>query len=643
MKIHRRLITLVGLGMLLIIAITVFSLQSITTVFTSASKNVRMTSLKVQRMWTIEKNIDAMVLAVHDFVGSGRPGDRDAYQAARSSVQAALDELAAMQLTEQDMKVLASVMDDFRALEKKARRIFALPEPQGAQQVVARNLIIEMNGLVEWLAKDIEQYKKESGRAMDELSVLIGRTNARINAILALILITSVGFLFGFGLYMYRNVTVPLGALWNGAEAISRGDLDHRMEVRGQGDIVRLGERFNEMANKLKNSYADLERKLLDRTNELAALNSVALALGHAGSLTDVLQRSLEKVLESLSGFEPRGGVFLCEPEGNRLRLVAYRGLSPEFVERERTIAMGECLCGSVAETGELLYTKEGCRDPRHLHSGAGDAHSHIIIPIKSRGIVLGVMFLYPDREYELKSSDIHLLDTVGAELGIAVENLRLYSEVKESSEKYWDLFENSRDMLCIVDIDGRFLVVNKAVERFLDHANVDLVDKDVGMFLSPADADLVKRALRGEPLVDRQPLEFEITRKDGSRAFVEVIARKIADKHTPAAYQVAARDVTERRTLREMLVSAERLAAIGQVGIAVRHEINNPLTTVIGNTELLLERYDGDDSELAVRLRVVLDNALRIAEIVKRLEEIKKETTVEYTRGVKMTNLKKG
>ena len=62
-------------------------------------------------------------------------------------------------------------------------------------------------------------------------------------------------------------------------------------------------------------------------------------------------------------------------------------------------------------------------------------------------------------------------------------------------------------------------------------------------------------------------------------------------------------------------------MGAIGQVGVAMRHEINNPLTTVIGNIELLMERYEEKDKELVTRLETILNNALRIAEIVKRLE----------------------
>ena len=643
MKIHRRLIALVGLGMLLVLSITVLSLQSITAVFSQTTKSVSTVSLKVQRLWKVEKDLAGMSMHVHDFIATGGDAERAAYEASRAAVRGTLDELAGMDLDKRDRAILESILDDFAALGKKASRIFSLSDPGGTQHMIAHNLMLEMDGLVEWLGKDIDKYKERSAEEMDELDSRLHGTKVRINLVFAIILLTSISFLFAFGVYIYRKVSVPLGELWEGAEAVSRGDLDYRMRSHGEGDIVKLGERFNEMTQKLKQSYADLEQRLLDRTKELAALNSVSLALGQAGTLAEVLQKSLQKVLDSLSSMEPRGGVFLCDPDGKQLHLVAHKGLSPAFAEREKTIHMGECLCGSVAQSGELLFTEQGCKDPRHTLPGSAAAHAHVIIPIKARGIVLGVVFLYPTKDFNLKPSDVQMLDTIGAQLGMAVENLRLYGEVKESSEKYWSLFENSRDLLFTMDTEGRFTAVNKATEKFLGYSDIELTGKSVTDFLMKEGIETVKRTLEGERMQGRQPREFEVKKRDGGRAIVEVSVRKLEQKRAPGGFQVSARDVTEQKTLRELLVGAERLAAIGQVGIAVRHEINNPLTTVIGNAEILIERYEGKDDELTDRLRMVLDNALRIAEIVKRIYEIKHEKTVDYLRGVKMTDLKQG
>jgi two-component system NtrC family sensor kinase len=325
------------------------------------------------------------------------------------------------------------------------------------------------------------------------------------------------------------------------------------------------------------------------------------------------------------------------------MRLTAQQGLEPEFVQREETIKIGECLCGMVAQTGEMLFTEQGCDDPRHTRFPSEKGHSHIIIPMKSRGIVLGIIFLYPKKGFTLKPSDVQMLEAIGVQLGMAVENFRFYAEVKESSEKYWDLFENSRDILFTMDTDGRLTAVNKAAEKFSGYSKVELAGKSVLDFLTPEGAETAKRVLTGERMSASRVIEFEVMKKDGGRAFIEVSARKLFRGRQAAGFQVSARDVTEQKNLREMLVKAERLGAIGQVGIAVRHEINNPLTTVIGNTELLIERYENADTDLKARLDMILNNALRIAEIVKRLEGIKQDKVVEYLKGVKMTDLKQG
>jgi two-component system NtrC family sensor kinase len=386
---------------------------------------------------------------------------------------------------------------------------------------------------------------------------------------------------------------------------------------------------------------AELEQKPFERSSELAAIDAVALTLSESGNLTDILARSLDRIIDSLSGLKPRGGVFLCDADGEVLHLVTHKGLSSEFARHEETIRMGECLCGMVARTGELLYSQDECSDPRHSRNRDAEGHGHIIIPMKSRGIVLGVMFLYPTKDFVLKPTDIQMFDAIGVQLGLAVENFRFYTEVKQSSEKYWDLFENARDILFTMDTSCMFTAVNRTTELFTGYSKLELIGKKVKDFLTPEGAAMGKELLGGEEIKSRRLIEFEVIKRDTSRAFIEVSLRKLFRNQVLTGFQVAARDITEQRKLRAMIVKAERLGAIVQVGIAVRHEINNPLTTVIGNVELLIERYEHKDKELTARLEVILKNSLRIAEITKRLQEIKKENIVDYRAGVKMTDLK--
>ncbi len=624
--------------MLLIMTTTILSLQYIASAFSETIREMKEISIEAEQIRVIEGKIEEISHAVQSYAMTSDHAYLQAYQQAQREVKTRLPNVATHGQIES--AILATLKNDLEGITNRADRIFSAKAPLRQQRKLAVNLLSELHGLQTWVGRDIAKYQETNAAELDRVLDQIKRNKMTINVVFLIVLLTSLGSLFAFVAYIHRTVSVPLNDLREGTEEISRGNLDYQMAVHGEGEVALLTKRFNEMSQKLRSSYAELEQKLYERTHELASLDAVALTLSHAGSLKDMLDKSLQKILDSLARIEPKGGVFLCNAGGETLRLVVQKGLSAQFVQRESVIRMGECLCGVVAQRGEILFTENGCEDPRHTRNAGEGRHSHIIIPIKSRGIVLGVIFIYPQKDFKPKPSDLQMLDAIGAQLGMAVENFRFYAEVKESSEKYWDLFENSTDILFTIDRSGKLTAVNKAAESFSGYSKVELSGKYIGDFLTPEGAKAARRLLAGG-FRGRQWTEFEIVKRDGSTAFIEVSARQLMSNQQSPGYQVSARDVTEQKHLREVLVQAERLGAIGQIVVAVRHEINNPLTTLIGNVELLMERYEGKDREIMTRLGTILNNALRIAEIVKQLQAIKKDKVVEYLQGVKMTDLK--
>ena len=94
-----------------------------------------------------------------------------------------------------------------------------------------------------------------------------------------------------------------------------------------------------------------------------------------------------------------------------------------------------------------------------------------------------------------------------------------------------------------------------------------------------------------------------------------------------------------ELKTSQEQLVKAERLAAIGQLGIAACHEINNPLTVVLGEIELLSQTAQLPP-KAAARVKRIRAHAQRVAGVVAELGNINSEATKEYVRGASMIDL---
>lgn len=185
----------------------------------------------------------------------------------------------------------------------------------------------------------------------------------------------------------------------------------------------------------------DDEEKILGQSRELKERNIGLLTLSSISAMisqTIDLDRLLDTVLKEITGMpffdlEPRGGIFLME-EGF-LRMAAELGHDEKFFRIHQQIAVGECLCGRAAASGELLTSANSLADARHTIRYAGiKAHGHVIVPLKSRGEVNGILCLYTVPGAEVSESRLSLFRTIGNQLGVAIENARRYEEVKELS-----------------------------------------------------------------------------------------------------------------------------------------------------------------------------------------------------------------
>ena len=173
------------------------------------------------------------------------------------------------------------------------------------------------------------------------------------------------------------------------------------------------------------------EKRLRQKAvEELRTVNAIAVTVSQSLDLDEILDKTFGKVLE-VTELEAKGGIFLLDVEEQKLHLRVHRGLSPQFVRREAEVAVGECLCGLVAESGEVLLADDSFEDARHTRCRELDPHSHIIVPLKSRDRVLGVMFLYLRGMYQPDAADKRLFASIGSQIGVAVENARLYENMR--------------------------------------------------------------------------------------------------------------------------------------------------------------------------------------------------------------------
>lgn len=183
------------------------------------------------------------------------------------------------------------------------------------------------------------------------------------------------------------------------------------------------------------------EALLIEQSAELQTINSELKVLNRISTAinqTISLDKLLNIVLETITGLEllrvdAKGGIFIID--GNRMNLVSQLGNSEAFVDLHKNMNIGDCLCGLAAKTGEIIISGNSDNDSRHTFRYPGmNPHGHIIIPLKAMNKTIGVLYLYLPADIDIIKHKITLFRSIGNQIGIAIENSRLYEETKALS-----------------------------------------------------------------------------------------------------------------------------------------------------------------------------------------------------------------
>ena len=186
------------------------------------------------------------------------------------------------------------------------------------------------------------------------------------------------------------------------------------------------------------------ERELERSNRELVVRNAITATVSQSLDMTHVLNDTLKKTLQVMQlGSEAKGGIFLVDERVSELHLAALRGLPPEFIERETTVKLDKCLCGRVVETGEIIDATRV--DAWQSRPGWVEPHGHLIVPLKSKGHVLGVMFLYLPAAHRVTDQEIQLLTAIGSQIGVGIENAQLYERLEAQARNLELLYDMGR------------------------------------------------------------------------------------------------------------------------------------------------------------------------------------------------------
>ena len=247
--------------------------------------------------------------------------------------------------------------------------------------------------------------------------------------------------------YGVRHITNPIQKLIQASEQVTAGQFKHRIEVKTGDEIETLANQFNLMSAELDESYSLLEKKVAERTHELATLNAIAAHVSSSLNLNEIMADALERIME-LTGMEHgiayrvaggEGGTANTETDAveAHLRVMAFRGLPPTFADLSDRLPLRQSAAGVAGQRGEPVIWTLGelpTESTVKERLAALGVEQVIAIPLMAKGRLVGSLNLSTNQSRTYPPEQTALLKTIGQQIGVAVENAHLYEQAKQTA-----------------------------------------------------------------------------------------------------------------------------------------------------------------------------------------------------------------
>ncbi len=356
------------------------------------------------------------------------------------------------------------------------------------------------------------------------------------------------------------------------------------------------------------------------------------------------LKQLCSTVVKLVSGALQISCAYLLLPSSDKMGFTTESFAGPNNLTSKTILKNNSTIIKWLKHRSDILYLEEFDIHPQLQGLSAAEKKklerlgASLFVPMKTKeGQLSGLLILGEKLSHQPFSiEEKQLLGALSSQVAMAISNAWLYEEVKqseqalrESEEKLRLTFDSMTEGVAVIDLSANIIEVNKALLHMFGYGRKnELIGRSAFEFMVNRDhtdaRKNMERMAKGEYIVSGESILFK---KDGKEFPAKVSSATIRDPASgiPAGFVTIIEDITkrrqlekERRAIERRAQIASRLASVGEMASGMAHEINNPLTAVIGFAQLLMKKDIPKDARKYAR--TIHDGAQRVAGIVARL-----------------------
>lgn len=227
-------------------------------------------------------------------------------------------------------------------------------------------------------------------------------------------------------LWIVAKIVGPIEALDAGIKLMENGLLVEPLPVMSKDEIARLTISFNQMMQTLK--VREEEIKLQNK--KLAFLNDITRTINQSANLHDILSLAMKKIITQLQAYS--AWVYILDRQGSYLHCMAHQGLLKDPVPELNLTVEEHQPWVKVITNDQVHILHEPPSSSAHFPEMPFPGSTELmLIPLRSQKKVVGLIGIGSRRQARFKMRDLAWAEKIGNELGIAIENAQLYSELQ--------------------------------------------------------------------------------------------------------------------------------------------------------------------------------------------------------------------